>query len=671
MPKLYCSLLFIVLSVASFGGTPPDITFGKVDKATLAMTHHPLDSTAGAVVLGDYGSSRIDYTQAQGLQIIFTRHSRIKILNSSAYDLANVYVNLYKQGNDEEKISQIKGYTYNLEDGKVVKTKINRKDVFEEAYSDHLNRAKFTLPNVKEGAVIEYSYRVTSEFLSYLRDWDFQREIPTAWSEYKVTIPEYFHYNQLARGYHPLVINERSTSSGSFRFNNKERTGDRVTKTEMTHSTMDFQQLEQRWAAQDVPALTEEPYITTMNDYTTQMAFELSSINIPGQSYQDFSSNWEEVDKELMDHTYFGGLLNHSQSVRKTAETVVAGATSPHEKMVRLFNYVRDHIKWNDASRLVGSQSLKKTLSEGTGNSADANLLLVALLREAGLTAYPVVLSTRDHGMVREPFPRINQFNYVIAQVQVDSTLQLLDATDPLCPYNLLPLRCLNNRGRIVGPLVAEHWVPLQANASSTHMVVANLTIEDNQLVGEVVRSNAQYDALRLRKKLASFSSRDNFVTNVKQSQPGIQHYELAQDEALEESVKETMQVAFSTGLQQAGKVLYIDPFVIESEENPFKSTERTYPVDYPHLSRHLYILNLTIPEGYVVDELPETTSIALPNNGGTYRFTATQRGNVLQINSQLNISKTRFYAQEYAALQLFHQQMADKQREQIVLAKQ
>ncbi len=103
MPKLYCSLLFLGLSTAALSGTPPDITFGKVDEATLAMTHHPLDSTAGAVVLGDYGSSRIDYNQSQGLQIIFTRHTRIKILNSSAYDLANVYVNLYKQGNDEEK----------------------------------------------------------------------------------------------------------------------------------------------------------------------------------------------------------------------------------------------------------------------------------------------------------------------------------------------------------------------------------------------------------------------------------------------------------------------------------------------------------------------------------------------------------------------------------------
>ena len=671
MPKLCCILSLLCSSVAALSGTPPDITFGKVDKATLSMTHYPLNSTAGAVVLGDYGSSRIDYNQAQGLQVIFTRHTRIKILNSSAYDLANVYVNLYKQGNDEEKISRVKGYTYNLENGKVVKTKLNRRGVFEEAYSDHLNRAKFTLPNVKEGAVIEYSYRITSEFLSYLRDWEFQREIPTAWSEYEVTIPEYFHYNQLSRGYHPLVVNERSTSSSSFNFSTKERTGNRVTQTTMSHNSLNFQQRVQRWAAQDVPALTEEPYITTMNDYVTQMVFELSSVNIPGQPFQDFSSTWQEVDKELMDHAYFGDLLSSSQSVRRTAEEVVAGATSPHEKMVRIFNYVRDHVKWNEVSQLVGSQSLKKTLSEGTGNSADVNLLLIALLREAGFNASPVVLSTRDHGIVLEPFPRINQFNYVIAQVQVDSTSQLLDATDPLCPYNLLPLRCLNNHGRIVGPSVAEHWVALQPAAPSAHMVVANLSVEGNQLVGEVVRSNAQYDALRVRKKLASFSSQDNFVTSVKQSQPGIQHYELAQGEALEELIKETMEVAFTTGLQQAGKVLYIDPFVIEAEENPFKSTIRTYPVDYPHPMRHLYILNLTIPEGYAVDELPEALSIALPDNGGTYRFAVTQRGNILQINSQLNISKTRFYAQEYAALQRFHQQVADKQREQIVLVKQ
>ena len=672
MLKYFYSIILLLFYSPVFSNLPPDISFGEVSKAELAMTHYALDSTVHAVVLGDYGDSHFTFNQSSGLQVVFTRHTRIKIFDSEGFDWANVYVNLYRQGGAEEMISQIKGYTYTLEDGKVVKTKLKNNGKFREKYNEHIERVKFTLPSVKAGSVIEYSYRISSDFLAHLRDWEFQSSIPTVWSEYKVTIPEYFRYKQLALGYHPWVINERSSSGGTFNFNYKQRSGGYVTTTTMGQDALHFTQWTQRWAAQDVPALTEEPYITTMSDYTSQIVFELESVNIPGQVHENYASSWKKIDQQLLELESFGGMLSRDPTVKKSVSQITQDVSSPSEKMAQVFSYVRDRIKWNEQSSLIASQSFKKTLSEKSGNAADVNLLLVAMLREVGIAAHPVVLSTRDHGMILSAFPRINQFNYVIALARIDSTTHLLDATDRACPPGVLPLRCLNEKGRVVGSPLPDKWVSLHPPHRSTHMTVATLTLEDDALQGNVANSYSQYDALQLRKKIASYSSIDNYIAEVKQSQLGIQQYEVEAVEAVGQAVKSSMDIRTTEGLQQAGNLLYVNPFAVHPlDDNPFKAEARTYPVDYAYPSSEIYVMNLTIPADYIVDELPENLSIALPDQGGRYTFVTQVQGNVLQISSKLDIARTRFYAPEYAALREFYRQMIDKQREQVVLVKQ
>ena len=672
MLKLYCWLALLWACLPALASTPPDISFGKVNLSELEMTHYSLDSTAHAVVLGDFGRSHFEYNSISGLQVVFTRHTRIKIFSSEGYDWSDVYVNLYREGLSQEAISQIKGYTYNLENGKVVKTKLKNNGKFEEKVTDHLSRTKFTLPNVKAGSVIEYTYRVSSDFLSNLRDWQFQSSIPTVWSEYKVEIPEYFRYKQLSLGYHPLVVHEQSSSSGSFMISYKERSGHSVSKTEMGQDILNFTQQTYRWAAQDVPALTEEPYITTMSDYTSQITFELANVQIPGETYKDYSSTWEKIDQQLLEDESFGKLFTRTSAVRETVATLTADASSQSEKMIRIFNYVRDHIKWNEQNRFTSDQSLKKTLSEKSGTSADINLLLIAMLREAGMSAHPVVLSTRDHGMIRPSFPRINQFNYVIAMAQLDSTAHLLDATEVTCPYNVLPVRCLNGKGRVVGSSLSDKWIELQSTKRSSKVVLAMLSLQDGGLQGTISSSHAKHDAMRLRKKIASYSSVDNYIADIKQSQPGIQHYQLEAVEEKDQAVRVSMNVTLTDGVQQAGPRVYLNPFAHQAvQENPFKAEVRTYPVDYAYPFSETYTAHFTIPEEYTIDELPENLSIALPNQGGRYIFTMNVQGNILQVSSKLDIMKARFYAQEYASLRDFYRQMIEKQSEQIVLVKQ
>ena len=124
--------------------------------------------------------------------------------------MADFKFSLYETGSEQRKIADLKAVTYNLVDGKVVKTKLDNDNIYEEK-SNNYNIEKFAFPQVKEGSIIELSYTIVSDFLYNLRGWTFQYSIPAVWSQYICEIPEYFNYSQSAKGYLPFDIssNER------------------------------------------------------------------------------------------------------------------------------------------------------------------------------------------------------------------------------------------------------------------------------------------------------------------------------------------------------------------------------------------------------------------------------------------------------------------------------
>jgi hypothetical protein len=674
--KILSLWLLNLLFVYSFATTPPEIKFGKVSKEELSMQYTTIDSSAAAVVLADFGHTKIDYLPNKGFQLVFTRHCRIKVFTPSGYDQADVMVPLYHDGGDRESISQIKGYTYNLENGKVVKTKLKNEGKFLEEYDDNIQIYKFTLPNVKEGSVLEYSYRISSDFLFNLQDWEFQADIPTIWSEYQVEIPEYFVYKPLSQGYYPFVINDISNTNGTFNIIYRtERTGGSLSNPRTGGGTrqeqVSYRGTKYHWAAQNVPALIEEPFVTTMEDYRLKMEMELASIQFPGKPYENFTTSWEEIDEQLLESDHFGDVFKRTNGIESQVASVIAEASTDTEKLTRIYRYVQQNIRWNQYSRKYADQLPRKTLEEKSGNSADINLLLVAMLREAGISAHPVVLSTRSHGMLRKSFPMLKQFNYVVAMATTSEGSLLLDPTDATCPPGMLPIRCLNQEGRIVSEEPGNKWVSLTPTQGSNEATMATLTLEDGTLSGTISSSRSGYNAMRFRRNVMRESGVDGYLAKLKENQHSwqIQDYEVGSLEVIGKPLKETYEVVLQETAQQAGDMIYLQPIIIgRMEENPFKSEHRVYPVDYPYPDKETFMLSLTIPEGYQVDELPEDIMIALPEQAGLYSFTTKQIGNMLQVVSRLHIDRVKFYAQEYPYLREFFNMIVAKQQEQIVL---
>jgi hypothetical protein len=140
-----------------------------------------------------------------------TRHFRAKIFKNTGYHLASNNIILFHSTNGKEQLTSLKGRVYNIENGKVVESELEKEMINEQEIDNKNTEKKFTLPNVREGSIIEYQYSIISDFVS-LPEWRFQSEVPALWSEYRVSYPEYFYYKQLQKGYLNFDINEKTVS---------------------------------------------------------------------------------------------------------------------------------------------------------------------------------------------------------------------------------------------------------------------------------------------------------------------------------------------------------------------------------------------------------------------------------------------------------------------------
>jgi hypothetical protein len=121
-----------------------------------------------------------------------------------------------------------------------------------------------------------------------------------------------------------------------------------------------------------------------------------------------------------------------------------------------------------------------------------------------------------------------------------------------------------------------------------------------------------------------------------------------------------------------AGERIYFNPVMYNPQkENPFKNPERKFPVDFGALIEETNIVSYTIPTGYMVEEMPKSAKIALPDDGGrfTYIVGVSEEGKI-SISSKVALKKTMYFAEEYEVLRKFYDQIVQKHAEQIVLKK-
>lgn len=599
---------------------------------------------------------------------------RIKILKKSGYDWADIEVPYFKRNADKENVAAIKGYTYNLVDGKVQKDKLESKAVFDEQMTENWSAKKFTMPNVKEGSVIDITYTIYSDFFQNMREWEFQKTIPVVWSEYKVRIPEYFDYKLLQQGYLPFYNSgkEKARDNFSVKYSGSfEGQGLGTKRQPAGVDQVETQSDAYVWAMKDVPAIRPEKYITTLSDYQAKIEFELQKVTFPGQTAQIVVGDWEQVTNDLLREERFGLQLNRNGFFKNELAALMAKYKTPVSQMAAIHSLVKNTVKWDGKDGKYAYLPIRKVYENKKGSAAEINLLMTSMLLEAGLDAAPVLVSTRDNGRVYKGAPMLSKFNYVIAHVRIGDVEYLLDATEPLLAAGNLPVRCLNGEGRLIKKN-DQRWVSLKPAFIYSKLFNGNIIISSNgEMNGSATESMGGYNALYTRKSILG-NGEAKFVENFAKETGDMKVLKPKIENLKDENTPLNVSFEIATaGNGQENSVIYLNPMLGQGEkENPFKLEQREYPVDFAAPQDETYICRFTLPDGYEMEEMPKSKALTLPENGGRFMYVVQQEGNVVQIMSKININKTVFYAPEYAYLKEFYNQIITKQAEQIVLKK-
>lgn len=660
-------LCFLNISVAQ------NYKFGKVSQEELLQKEHPTNPTADAAVLYRETKTEFQYTQDAGWYMVTDYFERIKIYTKEGFEKANATINLYK-GDGEDKLLGLKGYTYYLGgDGKLEEVKLKNDGIFEEETSKYVTQTKITMPDVREGCVIEYKYTINSPFIFNIDEFRFQETIPVDKVKVLFTTPEYFVYKTHQRGWVPYKVDSESRErTMTFRQTEQMDTrtfGKGIQQTE----TREIKFKEDTYTVEldNVPALQEEAFVGNLNNYTTALQFEMSYIDIPGVPIKTYATTWEDVSKSIYRIDDFGTELERNNYFENDIDALLNGATKPEEKVGLIFSYVLNKMNWNGYNGFYTNEGVKTAYKKGSGNVADINLMLVAMLRHAKLDANPVLVSTKEHGVPL--FPTRNGFNYVIAAVDFPQGTLLLDATNKDAEIGVLKSNILNWQGRVIKKDGTSGWVSLSSMVPAVKSTMVNVEIKpDMSVTGKTQNRFTGNYAFQYRteyKNLNEDAQRKQIEKNTNQAELSNLHFEnlttLGQPVSLEYDFE-----ALDAVEEVAGK-LYFSPMVIfGTQENPFKSETRQYPIDYGYPLKNRYILNIALPEGYKVESLPENAVFNLGEKIGNYRYLISQVGNKLQLSVEFAINQSFIAAEEYANLKKFYELLIAKENEKVVLSK-
>lgn len=642
--------------------------FGKITDQEMAMESCEFYPDAKSTILGEYGVLRFDYHNTKGWQYKLDVVVRVKIFDITDADQGNIVLRLYDpiDGANSEELAEVKSNTYNLINGVIEKHKINRSEVFKKRINDYWVQKSFAVPKIKAGTVFEYSYSILSDYIFNLTEWTFQKDIPSFYSEFDFTIPQYFNYQSSLLGNNYNLSSSETSKNENFTytystlgdggFAEREIAGGAGSSTK--RGSISSISKRTKLVMTNIEPINEEPHQTNISDIPSRVEFQLISTNFPWQGIELIASSYESFNKEILTRENFGRMINSKEFTN--SQKLNLSSLTDVEKAVKIYDYHRNHFNWNGYYSIASRQSAKEAYSAGEGNVADINLSLIAALRSVEIEANPVILSTRGNGTIHPVYPSFAEFNYVIGVATINGKSYLMDAASEY-PFGVIPLRCRNGKGWIVsenGGQMIDMMMASNYKVSTTN----RSEIREGKMVTSSKKTFTDYAATEYIKE-DSLKTVNYFSDNLSVGDLDVKNISMTKMKG------NTLEFDYKVSEDATGE-LYFQPIKEGTIlENPFKREKRSSIIDFPYMQTMRVVTQITIPDGYIV-ELPEPARINLPNKKGSFSYLVNKNGNTIIINSTTKINSTSFGIDEYPQLRQFYQMIADKNNELVVLSR-
>lgn len=609
------------------------------------------------VILSDIGTLGFAGSKDRNwISCIWTRKTRIKIINKAAFELATVKIQLL----GDDKLDSLEAITYNLENGKLTQSKLEQKDRFENKLGSYVTEIKFTMPDIKEGSVIEYSSSISSYRFYDLPGWNFQHtDYPCLYSSIQLSVPDLLRYTIVEKGLDTAVVTQLASERKVLRLANVDVATD-------IHP--------HRWEMRNIAAFKETAFIHAARDYTSKIEFYLAQT-YNGESVQSMNT-WATAGGRLLATRRFGTAITaeNAGNLYNTAEKLTATAGNPMEAAKNIYNYVRNNFSSTGDGDIYLGRDLYEINKSRKGSVAELNLLLVALLRQKELKADPVILSTRSNGAVPADYPVTDKMNYVLCQLKMYGDTIYLDASEPLLGFGKLPVDCYNGAARVVGEKDTGNVLlqPELLNELKSTTVFLENDENGKGMSGNYQSVPGYHQSYEIRKSIKKTGLSGYFKQAANTDAIEINNQNAAVDslDRLEDPVKIHYDFKWTVANSNDG-IVYFTPILFDAyKQNPFGAADRKYPIELEKPIDELFVLNMEIPRGYAIDELPRSAKVAFNGDEGFYEYIIQKDENGLQLRSRIKLKRAIYRAEEYDALRDFFAFIVKKQAEQVVFRK-
>lgn len=602
------------------------------------------EEEAPAIILFDIGKAEFKMTD-RSFDIHFTRTTRIKINSKEAMSLGEVEVPFQFHRNRRESVTDIRAFTYVIEDGDIRRIPMGIDMVYEEDDNEFWKIKKFVLPKVAENTIIEYTYTIIKPSYS-LPDWEFQHRIPTVYSSYEVSLIPFYEYSYRLQGANKFDYYNSGVSQGIPR----------------RFASIEFQDMIHTYVMKNLPPFNDEAYITSKNDYIIKLDFQLAKIIQTTGNKVDILTTWEKLNESFLKHESFGKFLNQSG---KYAKELVDQIPPGVDKAQWLIENIRERYTWNGQFRRYTESKAKDFAASRQGSSTEINLFLCAALIEAGYDAKPVLISTRNNGKIYTGYPFQDQFNSTVVLITTADGLILTDGTEKHIPYNTIPPLCINGQGLVVDKN-GDRFINLSGFNHSKSIINFSLSPSPDSgvLEGHVFLQAFGYDAYYSKKELDE--GEENYIASAEEN--GLHQISKLDLTGISDD-KFEIRYEGKADLEKLGEQLLISPFLdAPMAENPLKNKSRKYPIDILYSNQKVYVSQLKIPEGYFPEDLPEPYQ--MEDGLMKLSYSCKVLGEHLVTQGEATFKKSIYETGEYVKLRAHITKMVELMNRQVILVK-
>ncbi|MCD1116845.1 transglutaminase domain-containing protein [Chryseobacterium turcicum] len=644
MKNIITLLSVFLINTALFAQDNKFLKMPKFNKDDLKKEKSEIDPKAPAEILYRSIHYRIDNNTGN---LIKEYTYRVKIYEKDkSEDWHNLEVSLYDNNSgDREFLNNMKALVYNLEGDNVVETKVDKSSKFKSKENKYITVNKYAFPSIKNGSILEYHYEVSSPFSYEIPLIYIELDTPSVYTEYVFDTPLQMSYNVDFTG---SLLPKYKAMKEEIMYGSQYKT--------------------YRFGYDNLKGFKTEKYVNNNDNYRTKIRAELHSTYF-GNNLKMYTSNWEDIRKKLWDHDDFGVQYKKDKLVKELLPAGILNEKDDMSKANKILDYVKTSYTWNYNNGIYAENGIKDVIKNKIGNDADLNLMLTAIFRSANIKAYPILISTVRNGYLNLTFPNLGNFNYVVVGAEINKVFYLFDATSKQSQANLLPSRVWNNNGLLMKDDKAEtiflnnvkisynsHTVKAKINSDGT--VSGVYQDQDEGMMAMNAKENFDENPDKYKKEYKENFSVDFNNINSRVLDGG--------------EFRSTMSFASNNMIDNLGKKIIMNPLLfLHQTKNDFDQLdERRYMIDFISPISKTKVVEIEIPEGYDVSDLPKNKKIVTEDKEISYSYTIEKKDNRIITISEYNIASANYPKEYYPAFKKIWKVISDYESQVMSLIK-